>query len=154
MLSTLGLARVKPAFLAVRLRCSIRYSELRYSELHAPCVFLDTQPHAHMPRTSEAPQRIPLNDRHPRRAHTIRCAPSRVSIISYCASLLWASLFCVLFAELYPCVEHTLRCTRCNRFARISQSLSEAGLKALPVDRAVRDQASRSVHHHSVVNGA
>lgn len=44
MLSTLGLARVKPAFLAVRLHCFTRYSEL-----HAPCVFLDTQPHAHMP---------------------------------------------------------------------------------------------------------
>ena len=60
----------------------------------------------------------------------------------------------MLFAELYPCVEHTLRCTGCNGFACISQSLGETGLKALPVDRGVRDQASRSVHHHSVVNGA
>lgn len=60
----------------------------------------------------------------------------------------------MLFAELYPCVEHTLRCAGCNGFACISQSLSEAGLKAFAVDRAVRDQASRSVHHHGVVNGA
>jgi len=62
--------------------------------------------------------------------------------------------FCVLGAELYPGVEHTLRCTGCNGLARISQSLSETGLKALPVDRAVRNQTSRCVHHHSVVNGA
>ena len=60
----------------------------------------------------------------------------------------------MLFAELYPCVEHTLRCAGCNRFARISQSLSEAGLKALPVGRAVCHQASCSVHHHGVVNSA
>lgn len=35
--------------LIMRPRCSIRGSELRYSELHAPRVFLGTQPHAHMP---------------------------------------------------------------------------------------------------------
>ena len=60
----------------------------------------------------------------------------------------------MLGAELYPGVEHTLRCTGCNGLARIGQGLSEARLKALAVGRAVGHQACGRVDEYGVVNSA
>ncbi len=130
----------------MRLHCSIRGSELRYSTLRAPRTFLSqcsvrlasssVLSHVLTCPESSGSSAPPVKRQTPETPHLsvrsvrLGCLPS----------ISRALRFCVLFAELYPCVEHTLRCAGCNRFARISQSLSEAGLKAFAVDRAVRDQ--------------
>ncbi len=150
MLLALWVARVEPALLVVRLRCALAPFLLGAPQLPRPAAAHSNTPNPRAPQY--VPQRLSLNDKHPRpQLHTFRCA---LFVSGVCYRFSRALRFCVLLAELYPCVEHSLRCTGCNGFACIGQRLSEAGLKALAVGRAVRNQACGRVDEHGVVNSA